>query len=251
MANPYDALAEVYDAAMAHVDYDRWARYVHQCLQVHGDEVISVLELGGGTGSLARRLQPLGNYEYVLTDGAAAMVEQARAKLDAANMPATCATAGFTTVTLAGLERREPFDAVVLVYDGLNYLTETEEVRACLERVKGLLREGGIAVIDHATPANSEDHEREFFDRGTVHGMTYSRHSEYDADTGLHRTTFDVVKQGRHFHEEHVQRTYAPHTIADLISGSDLKVEAAYDAFSFDSAHDRSHRVHWVLRKGT
>lgn len=250
MTDPYDTLAVIYDAVMDHVDYDRWARYVKACLDTHAASVTSILELGGGTGSLAVRLQPMGAYDYVLTDGSAAMVRQARAKVASAGIDAIeCTEASFTQVTLDDLGRDPPFDAVVLVYDGLNYLTSTDAVAACFERVAEVLRPGGIAVIDHATPANSEDHDVEFTDRGTAEGTSYVRHSVYDASDHLHRTTFELVHGGRRVREEHVQRTYRPRTIARLVHESPLQVRAAYDGFTLRPAHDRSHRVHWVLER--
>jgi ubiquinone/menaquinone biosynthesis C-methylase UbiE len=247
ISRPYERIAPVYDAVMDHVDYDRWARYVHQAIETHGDSVSSVLELGGGTGSLALRLQPMGPYDYTLTDGSAAMVEEARRKLEAAGRQVRCATAQFTDVDLDGLARTTPFDAAVLVYDGLNYLTERAEVAACLRRIADLLRSGGIAVVDHATPANSEDHDQEFHDQGSTGGVSYVRHSRYDADSGLHHTTFEVAVGGRHYREEHVQRPYTPATLAEIIRKSPLTACAAYDGFTFNPAHERSHRVHWVL----
>jgi ubiquinone/menaquinone biosynthesis C-methylase UbiE len=249
VTDPYEVLAEVYDAVMDHVDYDRWARYLHTCLETHGESVTSILELGGGTGSLAVRLQPKGTYQYVMTDGSRAMVRKARQKVDAAGLPIRCDVAGFTTVSLQGLGRKDGFDAIVLVYDGLNYLTDIDDVYVCLERIRRCLSPGGVAVVDHATPANSEDHDREFFDRGTVEGTSYLRCSRYDADTGLHRTTFDIVHAGTHYKEEHVQRPYAPAVIEDAIEQSGLHVSAAYDGFTFDPAHERSHRVHWLLER--
>ena len=247
---PYDALAAIYDAVMDHVDYDRWARYVQACLDTHGEAVTSILELGGGTGSLAIRLQPMGAYDYVLTDGSAAMVRQARAKVASAGIDAIdCGETSFTRATLDDLGRDTPFDAVVLVYDGLNYLTSTEAVAACFERVANVLRPGGVAVIDQATLANSEDHDAEFTDRGTAGGTSYVRHSVYDAADHLHRTTFELVHEGRRVREEHVQRTYAPRTIARLFHQSSLQVRAAYDGFTLTPAHARSHRVHWVLER--
>ncbi len=260
----YQELAPVYDAVMDHVDYDRWARYVHQCIQTHaeaasegdsmrdGGHPLSVLELGGGTGSLACRLQPLGGYRYVLTDGAAAMVKQARQKIagetDGVSPEAvTCAQARFPDIDAPEVVDHAPYDAIVLVYDGLNYLTHPSEVTACFDRMNDMLRVGGIVVVDHATPANSEDNDAEFTDRGMVNGVSYVRHSRYDAATQRHHTRFEIVRGGRCIREEHIQQTYAPSTIRDCVDRSSLQEVAAYDGFSFNPAHDCSHRVHWVL----
>ena len=264
MSDLYRELAPVYDAVMDHVDYDRWARYVHQCIQTHAvaaleeDDTrdrrrpLSVLELGGGTGSLACRLQPLGGYRYVLTDGAAAMVKQARQKIAAETdgvspEAVTCAQARFPDIDAPEVVQHAPFDAIVLVYDGLNYLTTPDEVTTCFGRMSELLRTGGIGVVDHATPTNSEDNDAEFTDRGMVDGVSYVRHSRYDATTQQHHTVFEIVRGGQCIREEHTQQTYAPGEIRDCVDRSPLQEVAAYDGFSFNPATDRSHRVHWVL----
>jgi len=135
---PYTRLALVYDAVMAHVDYARWARYAHRCLQRHADPS-SILELGAGTGALALELQPLGDYDYLATDGAAAMVDRAREKVAARDVPVCCAVMDFTDIDIG-----EAFDAVVLLYDGLNYVQEPPALQALFHGAYDALRPGGF-----------------------------------------------------------------------------------------------------------
>jgi len=247
-AEPYSALAAGYDLVMDHVDYDAWAAYLFNLLRRHGPTVETVVELGGGTGALARRLQPLGDYRYLLTDGSAAMLAQARKKLDAES-PIRCVQADFTTVTLDSLRLNEPADAVILVYDGLNYLLETEAVAALFRNVHGLLRPGGVAVIDQSTPANSKERNDDFVDEGSRADFSYVRESHYDSATRRHETIFTLTVDGERRTERHVQRAYEREEIRALIEASPLQVETAYDAFTTDPAHDESYRVHWVLRR--
>jgi SAM-dependent methyltransferase len=245
---PYSVLAAGYDLVMAHVDYDQWAAYLFELLRRHGTGVETIVELGGGTGSLARRLQPLGDYRYLLTDGSAAMLGRARDKL-APDSPIRCVQADFTTVSLDGLGLAEPVDAVVLVYDGLNYLLEESAVAALLRRVHGLLRPGGVAVIDQSTPANSEERSDGFVDEGGRADFSYVRESRYDPDTRRHETLFTLTVDGESRTERHVQRAYTCEEVRSLIEASPLRAAGAYDAFTTDPAHDRSYRVHWVLRR--
>lgn len=248
-AEPYSVLAAGYDFVMAHVDYDAWAAYLFTLLRQHGEDVHSVVELGGGTGSLARRLQPLGDYQYLLTDGSAAMLQQAREKLHGEDRPIRCLQADFTSVTPEELGLERPVDAVILVYDGLNYLLDEGNVMALFQRTHQLLTPGGLAVIDHTTPANSEEHYDQFVDEGAKDGFSYVRENRYDPQTRRHETTFELTVDGQHWEERHVQRAYSRHEIRALIGSSPLQVEAAYDAFTTDPAHDDSYRVHWVLRR--
>ena len=246
---PYDVLAVGYDAVMDHVDYEQWAAYVYRLLKRHGDGVERVVELGGGTGTFALRLQRRGGYDYLLTDRSEAMLEQARAKIDEAGAPIRCEQAAFTGVTLEALGIDAPVDAVVLTYDGLNYLLDPDAVAALFDRAAALLRPGGVFVFDQSTPANSEDNASGFVDEGTAGTFSYVRESGYDPATHRHVTTFDLSVDGERVRERHVQRAYTPDEILTLLHASPLSVEAAYDGFSSDPAHPRSHRVHWVARR--
>lgn len=248
-ADPYTALAVGYDFVMRHVDYDEWAAYVHELLDRHGSDVERVIELGGGTGALALCLQPLGAYTYVLTDGSAAMLRRARNKIETSGRPIRCAQADFTNATLDDLGGVAPADAVVLVYDGLNYLLSEDQVAALFRTVHRLLRPGGIAVIDHSTPSNSEDREEAFVDEGATDAFSYVRKSQYDASSRRHETTFEMTVRGRHVRERHVQCPYSLDTIRGLLRSSALEVVAAYDGRTTSPAHDQSSRVHWVLRR--
>jgi SAM-dependent methyltransferase len=248
MPAPYDVLAAGYDAVMDHVDYDYWAAHVHRLLRRHGTGTERVLELGGGTGSLALRLQARGDYDYVCTDGSAAMVREARAKIDAADAPIACAQVDFAEVTLDDLGQKAPFDAAVLVYDGLNYLTDEGQVASLFRAVHDALRPGGIFVVDQSTPANSEDADA-FVDEGTTDDFAYVRESHYDPDTRRHVTTFEITTEGRTVRERHVQRAYTPEEVRDRLAVSPLTIVAAYDGFTLDAAHPQSHRVHWVAQR--
>lgn len=248
-AEPYTALAMGYDFVMRHVDYDMWAEYVHSLLCRHGTSVEHVVELGGGTGSLAVRLQPLGDYAYTLTDGSDAMLRRARQKVDTTGLPIHCAQADFTTATLEDIGGSTPADAVVLVYDGLNYLLEEARVASLFRCVHRLLRPGGIAVIDQSTPANSEAHDECFAAEGATDAFSYVRESNYDPETRRHETTFELTVGPRHVREHHVQRAYTPTEIRSLLDASPLTVVTAYDDFSTAPAHAQSTRVHWVLRR--
>lgn len=248
---PYTALAKGYDFVMAHVDYDAWAAYLFTLLRQHGDEIETVVELGGGTGSLARRLQPLGGYDYILSDGSTPMLEQARRKVDTATRSIRCVNADFTCVSLEDLGLETPVDAVVLVYDGLNYLVEPADVASLFRSVYGLLRPGGIAIIDQSTPANSEEHDSEFVHEGATEDFSYIRHSEYDPETRQHETVFELCVDGEWQRECHLQRAYSVEEVQALLDDSPLRVVRAYDALTTDPVRDDSYRVHWVLRRPT
>ena len=255
VVEPYTALAAGYDVVMEHVDYELWADYVTDLLLEHAPDTRSILELGCGTGTLALALQeraeevtgtPAG-FEYLATDASAEMIRVARAKARLAGRAAGNVT--FEVADFASTEAPRPVDAVLLLYDGLNYLLKEEEVARMLARVAAVLRPGGVAILDQSTPANSINNEAFFSDEGQAEDFSYVRRSSYDRETNLHVTEFDLAVEGERFVEHHVQRAYELDEIRTLIEASPLAVEAVYDGFSLDPAGDDAERLHWVLRQ--
>ena len=243
-APPYALLAEGYDAVMAHVDYDAWADYVHALLLKHHEAVHSILELGCGTGSLALALHPYGPFDYHATDGVKAMVDVARRKAEAEGVPMTCSVADFRAVPTV-----PPVDAVLLLYDGLNYLLEPSDIAGLFDGVARALKPGGVFLFDQSTPQNSLNNADGFDDAGRTEAFEYLRTSHYDPATHLHTTRFRLGINGRTYSETHVQRAYEMGEIELLIARSLLERVAAYDGFSLDPAEASAERIHWVLRK--
>ncbi len=242
--SPYTALAVGYDLVMEHVDYHVWAGYIHQLLQQHGTSTGTILELGCGTGSLALQLQPMGDYDYLATDRARTMLRVAEIKADEAAADISFAEADFTNFAV-----QEPVDAVLLLYDGLNYLLEKADIRKLLANVQAALRPGGLFCFDQSTPFNSVVNNEDFEDAGEAEGFSYIRASQYDAETRLHTTAFEITIDGDTYHESHVQRAYDVSEIRNLLEASGLREVAAYDNFSTEPATEDAQRVHWVAQR--
>lgn len=241
---PYAALAAGYDVVMEHVDYETWAEYVHGLIQRHLPGARALLELGCGTGSTALALQLLGDYRYTGTDLSPAMIRVARAKADLEGLPIQFEVADFTAFRTSA-----PVDVALLLYDGLNYLLEEDQVLALLRHVYAAVRPGGLFVFDQSTPANSENNEAYFEDEGQAEAFAYVRRSHYDRATHLHTTTFELTVEGQAYYEEHVQRAYPLAVLRALVRQAGFRELAAYDGFSHTPADALSERVHWVVQR--
>lgn len=240
---PYDVLAEGYDLVMEHVDYAEWADYVQEVFERHADRPVeTILELGCGTGALAGQLQPQGPYRYLATDGSAAMIARAHDLMEDDD------ALRFEVQDFRAFVAPEPADAVLLLYDGLNYLLSDDDVRALVESAHASLRPGGLFVFDQSTPANSENNAAYFEDEGEEDGFAYVRRSAYDRATRLHTTTFEIETAAGRFCEQHVEKAYTLAEVRALVEPR-FAVVAAYDGFTFEPATERSERVHWVVRR--
>ncbi len=241
-SQPYTALASVYDLVMEHVDYEHWAWYVHGIIERHHPQAQDVLELACGTGSLAIALQD-GRFKYLATDASSEMIRVAREKATLFG-----AHLSFGVLDFRSFRVDRPADVVLLLYDSINYVLELHEVSAVLQNIRHAVRPHGLLVFDQSTSANSLNNASFFEDHGGDDVATYVRRSQYDEETGLHHTTFDITIDGEHYHEHHVQRSYEVAEIADCIANSGFSVIEALEDFTQDPATSSSERIQWVLR---
>lgn len=240
----YSVLAVGYDVVMEHVDYDHWASHVLALITDFAPETRRILELGCGTGSFALSLTGLESFEYIASDISEKMVGVARAKAALYGEEIQFEVADFTDFAV-----EEPVDAVLLLYDGLNYVLDPARLSDLFGCVFRAIRPGGIFVFDQSTPANSVNNEALFEDSGEAEGFSYVRHSRYDPVTRLHTTTFEMEALGKQFTEEHHQRAYSVEEVREAATRAGFVPEAAFEDFGRTPATGSSERVHWVVRR--
>ena len=241
---PYHAIAAGYDLIMSHVAYNDWAHFTDLILQNYHPNPRRILELGCGTGSFALELQPMGGYDYVASDISPAMIEVAKRKA-----AMELGQVDFIVQDFTQFEVEQPFDIVVLLYDGINYLLEKDQLASLFSCVFKALKPGGIFFFDQSTPANSINNEAYFEDEGEQDGFIYKRGSAYNRETRLHKTSFEVRVRDDVFFEEHFQRAYTYEDVVAHIRNAGFKIEDAFDGFSTDPIHAESERIHWIIRR--
>lgn len=243
-AEPYTALAPLYDQIMAHVDYEHWVTYLLSLCSQFAPPPARVLELGCGTGNLTFGLNRGLQAEFLATDASPDMLAVARKKMKQGQSQIDFQRLDFRHIDIEG-----PFDIVLLAYDGINYLLEPDQITTLLRSVAKLLRPSGLFLFDQSTPSNSINNLAYFNDEWDTPGAAYSRASEYDAVQQLHVTRFDVRIGDQQGTEIHYQRAYGLQEMELILKLSSLRVECCFDAFSVVPATADSERVQWVLSK--
>lgn len=238
----YTALSEVYDEVMGHVDYRAWAIYLSEIVEQYYPQASSLLEAGCGTGSLALELRDFLNLKYVGFDRSAHMIDVARQK--AAYPDMSFHVHDFKTFTLG-----PTFDVVFLLYDGLNYLLDPEDIKSFFSNVRRTMHSESLFVFDTSTPANSLKNSDYFEDSGKGDDFSYYRSSGYDVDARLHRTEFQLEIRGEKFEEVHLQRAYTADEVNGLLSTSGLRCERMLHDFSWTDATEKSERIHFIARR--
>lgn len=252
---PYSSLARVYDAVMAHVDYEAWADYVLHLIDEFGwdgepedapaaSAGMNVLELGAGTGLLTEELLDQSDWQMTVTDGSREMLNVAAERLAGLEDRVTIADLDFSVP----FELDATFDCQLLLYDGFNYLMHAEQVEALFQSVKRAGSPRGLFVFDQSTPHNSINNAEFFEDDGVEGELRYHRKSHFDVEVGVHTTEFEITGPGGTFKEVHQQRAWTRGQVIELLDRAGFEVIASLDGFSLDPAHDASERIHWVVR---
>ncbi len=239
---PYRGLASIYDHVMQHVDYVGWADYIESVFEKHRWHPARLLDLSCGTGTFVILLDGRG-YRVAGADASADMLHVARGKAKRAGLdiPFFCRDLR----QLGGLPK---FEAVVCLYDSINYLMTLEDVAKALEEVESVLEPGGLFVFDICTETNSLTHFRDMTDRGRGDGFFYTRHSYYEHGIQFNRFEIQFSDSTEVLSEVHKQRIYSISDIRNTLNGSAFQVEGVYDGFGFSSPTDLTDRLHFVLR---
>ena len=239
---PYGRLADIYDFVMRHVDYRAWADYVEAAFARHGVNPVRVLDMACGTGTMALELSRRG-YDMSGVDASEAMLAVARRKVEAADRAIPLHVADLRRV-----EGLPTFDAVICLYDSMNYMMSPDEMGQAFRQVRPLVQQEGLFLFDVCTEANSIRYFRDMTDREVGNGFAYVRHSFYR--DGIQTNDFAIRFQvsGESVREVHQQRIYPVRTVLETVAASDFALLGAYEGFTFRTASEESDRVHFALR---
>ncbi len=243
---PYSRLARIYDHVMRHVDYRQWANYVQSVFTRFGATPKDILELACGTGAMACILDDRG-YRMTGIDRSESMIAVAKQKaLDARR------TIRFHAGDMVRLPVFESYDAVLCLYDSINYIMEESDILAMMNRLRNAIRPDGLFVFDACTEINSRRYFHNQVDRESNGDFSYIRRCEYVPDTCTQVNEFQFIfnrKGKRHStRERHEQRIYPVARLAQVCRDAGYHVLGVFDGFTFDEASERSNRVHYVVR---
>ena len=205
---PFTALARVYDAIMADIEYDAWAEFILGYAADAGLKPSTALDLACGTGGLTRELHALG----LSVTGLDASQDMLR--IAAERLPDVRLLAG----DLRTFDLGERFDLITCVFDSLNNLTEEGELLSALRQCRAHLAPGGLLAFD----VNTQAGVRELWEGDSIEGLEplpeggevhYHWSHRYDAarQLGVVQAFCRIVGEdadGEAFTETHAERGY-------------------------------------------
>ena len=248
MTEPYSVLAGYYDRLMEDTDYGAWCDFYRACFAKYGVSVTRILDLACGTGNLTIPLAAAG-YEMTGIDLSSEMLALARKKADDAGLQ-IC----LSEQNIAGFDAGGTYDAAVCGFDGINYLTDAADVRACFAHVARALADGGLFLFDVNTPYK---YENVFADNAYVYeydDLFVTWQNGFRRRTGLcdfYLTFF--VKRGNGWHrfdEVQRQRRYPIARLAGFLKDAGLTVLETVGGTDFSPLTATSERCFFICRKG-
>lgn len=148
----YHELAEWFTTLTAPEEYAAEAALYHQILQSESDlEILTLLELGAGTGNNAFHLKQ--HYKLTLTDRSAVMLAESKKQ----NPECDHHVGDMRTLRL-----NKQFDAV-FIHDAIDYMTTLDDLMSALQTAAIHCKLGGIVLV-------VPDYVRETFVESTQHG---------------------------------------------------------------------------------
>lgn len=251
MESPYSAMAPIYDAANASLDYARWADFMEaQFARFAAERPSLVLDLACGTGSMTLELAQRG-YDMTALDLSGEMLSIAAERI---------ADAGLSGVLLLEQDMTEfelygTVDAVVCCLDSLNHLTEDGELARCFSLVHNYLNPDGLFLFDVNTPykfANIYGTNDYIIDSEDDRSVCCWRNT-FDAESGLcdfDLTVFTREKDGRYTRVDTVQteRCYSMDLLTHALRSAGFSMLGCYGDYDFTPASDTDERWYIAAR---
>ena len=239
----YKDFARVYDEFMDQTPYDEWLENILTVFDRYGiKDDASILDLGCGTGKMARRLAKKG-YEVTAVDNSMDMLEVAASEEDDGIL--------YVLQDMISLELPKKVDAVVSICDCMNYILEKDDLREVFTRVKRFLKEDGVFMFD----MNSHYKYKEILacntfaeDREDASFIWDNFYDEEDRINEYQLSLFIQNEQGTYnkYEELHLQKAYEEEEIKNLLFEAGFKNVSVYDAETLDEVKEDTQRIYFI-----
>ena len=153
----YRDFARVYDEFMDQTPYDEWLLNILNIFKEYKiDKDAQVLDLGCGTGKMARKLAREG-YQVTAVDNSMDMLEIAASEEDDHIL--------YVLQDMVSLELPHQVDAAVSICDCMNYILEEEDLKEAFRRVREFLKEDGKYYVVIRAVHGKQQYDKECFYR--------------------------------------------------------------------------------------
>lgn len=226
--DPYKTFARRYDAFGPRLPSR--TKFFETLFAKHG--VKRILDCARGTGTDLLLFQSMG-VDVVGSDASDAMLDVARERVAAAG-----ANASLHCMDFRCLPERidETFDAVVCLSTSLPHVHEDSEILKALRSMRGVLREGGILVLDQGMTDRQWSEQPRFVPAVNTPELSRLMAIDYGEETfTVHVLDFAEVREGRAFHHDtFVYRRLLADDYVRLLGQAGFGSISAFGGFDFE-----------------
>lgn len=242
----YKEFASVYDMMQYDVDYKKWFINLDAIIRKYTINSKKILELACGTGTLSIEFSMSG-YLVEGVDISAEMLAEASFKARDKGQKIR-----FYCQNMSMLNTSKKYDVIFSMCDGINYLTDYEELNQMFERVLEHLEEDGLFVFDFSSEYKLSEIIGNNTFAETFDDSAYIWENEYDKTEKILSFSLTLFKnvQGAYerFEEYHEQRAFSVNEMKN-ISERHFKVLEILDGDSFEPLSPKAERVLFVCKK--
>lgn len=249
MSGGYSALAGVYDRLNGNVDYSEWADFIEECYARFAKEKPSlVLELGCGTGSMTLEMDSRG-YDMTALDISPEMLSEAYTRAFSAGRHGIL----FLEGDMCDFELYGTVGSVICCLDGINHITDREDLARCFSLVHNYLDPDGLFIFDVNTPHKFRtvyaDNDYVLEENGAL-CVWQNRLSDDGEQCDFHLSVFEKCSDGRYTRRDGVQteRCYDEDTLRDMLSAAGFQICGIFGGFDFSEICGTSERWHIIAR---
>ncbi len=241
MAEAFSRLAKVFDELMSDVDYIEWVDYVEDLFNLAKREVVEILDLACGTGTPTELLENKG-YKLIGIDRSVEMLKIAKKKVKA---PLIAADA-------QSFFLRKKFDAVISLFDSMNYLLTPEALIKTFKNVRNHLKPGGVFIFDMNTLKAFKDYWGDDIKVKETQQTVSIWRTTFDESMGtstLYITIFYKNREGwDRIDETHIERGYRIESVEKYLHESGFKWIQPFHHLTLRQATENSLRFTVVAR---
>ena len=239
----YRDFARVYDEFMDQTPYDEWLLNILNIFKEYKiDKDAQVLDLGCGTGKMARKLAREG-YQVTAVDNSMDMLEIAASEEDDHIL--------YVLQDMVSLELPQQVDAAVSICDCMNYILEEEDLKEAFRRVREFLKEDGVFVFD----MNSHYKYKEILACNTLaedrEDASFIWDNFYDEEERINEyqlSLFIQNEQGTYnkYEELHLQKAYEQEEVVSFLYEAGFSSVRVLDAETMDEVKEDTQRLYYI-----
>lgn len=246
--NQYSGLSSIYDYLVSGVDFDGWIDYAELLLKHFGLQARSIVDIACGTGKTTIPFAKRG-YKAFGVDISGDMIALARNQAAVEKINIT-----FSKQDMRDFSLTEKVDLATCFHDGLNYLTDINNIIKTFQSVYKNLDEKGSFIFDLNSVIwlAETDESVNFFDENDITLIWQTSYNKNSNVWSINITGF--FKKGDHynkFSEIHQEKAYSQEEIEYCLGEAGFTLLGSFDAFKLRPAHEKSIRIFYVAQKNS